>query len=157
MRATRLRGRHEPRPLGAALDQGLLALIFDDAPHTSPFARLHDIEIAVRVDPNPVAGAIDRAVPPARQALAVEGQDADPATIVLGDVNDIVIVDTEKSRADQFGRPDGQQFAALIEDLYPVVFSIGHQNPAAPVDPYTVRQIELARRGARRAPGELVF
>src|SRR6516165_3407572 len=101
MRATRLGGRHEPCPLGAALDQGLLALIFDDAPHTSPFARLHDVEIAVRIDPNPVTGAIDRAVSPACQALAVEGQDADPAAVVLGDVNDIVIVDIEESRADQ--------------------------------------------------------
>ena len=63
-------------------------------PSLPPLARLHDIEIAVRVDPDPVAGAVNRAAP-AREALAVEGQDADHAAIVLGDVNDVVLVDIE--------------------------------------------------------------
>ena len=49
----------------------------------------------MRVDPDPVAGAMNRPVSPAGQALAVEGQDADPAAIVLGDVNDVVLVDIE--------------------------------------------------------------
>ena len=48
----------------------------------------------MRVDPDPVAGAVNRAAP-AREALAVEGQDADHAAIVLGDVNDVVLVDIE--------------------------------------------------------------
>ena len=92
---------------------------YDDAPHASPLARLHDIEVAVRVDPDPVTGAHarNRPVAPARQPLAVEGQDADPAAIVLGDVDGVVIVDVEERRADQFGRPDGQQFAVLVEYL----------------------------------------
>src|SRR6516165_7450916 len=139
------------------LARDLLPLVFDDAPHAPPLARLHDIEVAMRVDPNPVAGAMDRAVSPARQTLAVEGQDADPAAIVLRDVNDVVIVDIEERRADQFGRPNRQQFAVLIEDLHPVVFAVGHQHPAAPVDPDAVRQVELAGRRPRFAPGEQMF
>ena len=33
----------------------LLPLVLDDPAHAAPFARLHDIEIAVRVDPDAVA------------------------------------------------------------------------------------------------------
>src|SRR5271167_2716777 len=138
-------------------DRRLLPFVLDDAAYAPPLARLHDIKVAVRINPDPVAGTIDRAVAPARQALAVEGQDADPPAIVLGDVNDVVGVDIKEGRANQFGRPDIQQFAALVEDLHPIVLAVGHQHPAAPVDPYAVRQVELSRRGARLAPGELVF
>ena len=65
---------------------------------------------------------MDRAVSPECQALAVEAQDADPAAVVLGDVNDVVIVDIEERRADQLGRSDRQQFAVLVEHLHPVAF-----------------------------------
>src|ERR1700730_6662579 len=85
----------------------LLPLVLDDAAHAAPLARLHNVEVAVRIDPDPMAGAIDGTVAPAGQALAVEGQDADHPAIVLGDVDHVVIVDIEECRADQLGRPDG--------------------------------------------------
>src|SRR5271167_503418 len=114
--APQVQGRRRARRLcPAPPGRGLLPLVFDDAPHASPLAGLHDTEVAVRVDPDPMTGTMDRAIAPACQALAVEGQNTDPAAIVLGDVDDVVIVDIEERRADQFGRPDGQQFAILVE------------------------------------------
>src|SRR6516225_552196 len=101
-----------------------------------------------------MTGAMDRAVSPAREAFAIEGQDADHAAIVLGDVDDVVLVDIEERGADQLGRPDGQQFAVLVEDLHSVVFTIGHEQTAAAIDPYAVRQVELPGRIARLTPGE---
>src|SRR6516225_5734521 len=86
----------------------LLPFIFDDAAHAAPGTWLHDIEIAVRVDPDAVARAIGRAVPPAREAPAIEGENADHAAIVFGDINGVVVIDIEEGRADQLGRPDGQ-------------------------------------------------
>ena len=49
----------------SASGQRLLSLVLDDAPHASPLARLHDVEVAVRVDPDSMTGAMDRAVSPA--------------------------------------------------------------------------------------------
>ena len=86
-----------------------------------------------------MAGAVDRSVAPARQPLTVEGQDADHAAIVLGDVNDVLVIDIEKGRADQLGRPDFKQLAGLIEDLHAIVFAIGDEDAAAPVDPDAMR------------------
>ena len=42
----------------------------------------------------------------------------------------------------------------LVEDLHPVVFAIGYQQAAAPVDPDAVGQVELSGRFAWFAPGE---
>ena len=102
---------------------------------------------------------VDRwiAVAPARQPLAVEGQDADHPGIVLGDVDDVVVVDIEERDADQLDRPDRQQLAVLVEDLHPVVLAVGDQHPPAAVDPQPVRQVELARPVARLAPGLEIF
>jgi PAS domain S-box-containing protein len=149
MRPWRRRGR-PPETAGVPV---LLAVVLHDTPHASPVAGLHDVEVAPRVAPDPVAGAIGRPVAPARQALAVERQDADHAAVVLGDVDDVVIIDIEEGRADQLDRPDLEQFAVLVEHLHPVVFPVGDEHAAAPVDPDTMRQVELPRRGARLAPG----
>src|SRR4029077_14720124 len=131
----------------------LLPLEFHNAPHAPPFARLHDVDIATRVAPDSVTGPMDR-VTPTRQPLAVERQDADHAAVVLGDVNDVVRIDIKERRADQFGRPDLQQFSLLIEHLHAIVLAIGDQQPSAPIDPHAMRQIELPRRLARLAPRE---
>src|SRR5436190_1559393 len=136
----------------------LLPVVFHDASHARrPFARLHDVEIAPRVAPDAVARAVDRPVAPARQPLAIQIQDADKAAIVLGDVDRVLGIDIEECRADQFGRPDFEQLSVLIEHLHAVVLAVGDKQAAAPVDPDAVRQIELPRRVAGLAPGELVF
>ena len=135
----------------------LLARVFDDAAGARfPFAGLHDVEIVVRVDPDAVARAVDRAAP-GGQALAVEVEDADHPGIVLGDIDDVVVVDIEERHPDQLGRPHRQQFAALVEHLDPVVLAVGDQHPAAAVDPHPVRQVELSRCGAGLPPREQVF
>ena len=72
--------------------------------------------------------------------------------IVLGDVDDILVVDIKERDADQRDRPDRQEIAVLVEDLDAVIFAVSDEEPAAAVDPQTVRQVELARRVARLAP-----
>ncbi len=58
--------------LYSASDPWLLPGIFDDAAHAAPVTGLDDVEILVRVDPDPVARPVDRAVSPASEALAIE-------------------------------------------------------------------------------------
>jgi len=51
----------------------LLPLVFDDATRARrPFARLHDIEIVMRIDPDAVARAVDLAAQ-VREALRRRG------------------------------------------------------------------------------------
>src|SRR5439155_14279922 len=138
-------------PRAAASAPRLLPLVLYDSAHPTPFSGLDDIEIALRIDPDPVARAVDRAVAPTRETFAVEGQNTDLAAIVLGHVDRVVVVDIEKCRADQLGRPDGQQFAFLVEDLDPIVFAVRDQHTPAAVDPHAMRQVELSRAISRLA------
>ena len=107
----------------------------------------------MRIAANPVHRAVDRIAPP-RQPLAVQRQDADHASVMLGDVHDVVGIDVEERGTDQFGRPDFQQPSVEIEHLHTIVLAIGHQQPASPIDPHAMRQVELSRRGPRLAPRE---
>ena len=87
-----LEGRHELTS-GLRPNHGLLAHVFDDAAGAwLPGTGLDDIEVPVPVHPNPVTGAVDRAAPTG-QPLAVEGQDADQAGVVFGDIDDVLVVD----------------------------------------------------------------
>src|SRR5215203_3139684 len=63
--------------------------VLDDPSGSTPGARPDDVDVAVRVAPDAMTGAEAR-VAPAGQPLAVEGQDADEAAVVLGDVDDVV-------------------------------------------------------------------
>jgi hypothetical protein len=84
----------------------LLPRVFDDAAGAwLPGTGLHDIEVVVRVDPDPVAGPHDWAIAPGRQPLAVEIENADHAGIVFRHIDDIVVVDIEERHPDQLGRP----------------------------------------------------
>src|SRR5579859_174967 len=127
-----------------------------NTPYPPPFARLHDIQIAVRVAPYAVARTVDR-ITPSGESLAVECQDADHTAIMFGDVNDVIRIDIEECWTDQLGGPDCQQIAALIEYLHPIVLPIGNKQPAATINPHTMRQVELAGRLAWFAPGKQIF
>src|SRR5579859_2812638 len=63
---------------------------------------------------------------------------------MFGNVNDVVWIDIEECRTDQLGGPGCQQPAFLIEYLHPIILPIGNQQPAATIDPHTMRQVELA-------------
>src|SRR5262249_44606556 len=91
----------------AAAVRLLHAHVLYDAPAPSPGAAAHDIEIAVRISPDPVARA-EAGIAPLRQALALEGQYTNHAAVVLDDIDDIVGVHIEHRRAYQLGRPDIQ-------------------------------------------------
>src|SRR5687767_6720488 len=103
------RKRRSPPRAARCCTKRLLPGVFDDAAGARfPFAGLHDIEIVVRVAPDAVARAVDRTTP-GGEALAVEVEDADHPGIVLGDVDDVVVVDIEERHPDQLGRPHLEQ------------------------------------------------
>src|SRR5216683_7489823 len=128
------------------------AHVLHDAPASTPGARPHHVEVAPRVAPDAVTRA-EAGIAPLREALALEGQDAHQAAVVLGNVDDVVGVDVEYRRPDQLGRPGVQEGALLVEDLHPVVLPIAHHDAPVPVDPHAVGQVELAGAGAALAPG----
>src|SRR5262249_29457103 len=78
--------------------------VLDDSPDASPTPRPHDVEVASRIAPDAVARAKAR-IAPLGQSLTLEGQDADEAAVVLGDVDDVVGVDIEDRRPDESGGP----------------------------------------------------
>src|SRR5690242_8799433 len=77
------------RSVHAGAGELLHPLELDHATHTAPLAGLHDIEVAARIAPDAMAGAMDRCTPTC-QSLAVQCQNADHAAVVLGDVHNIV-------------------------------------------------------------------
>src|SRR4029453_12847217 len=131
------------------------ARVLHDAPGTSPRAGPHHVEIAVRVAPDAVTRAKAR-IAPLGQTLAFERQDADQTAVVLGDIHAFVGVDVEGRRPDQLGRPDLEELAVLVEDLHAVVLPVAHEHAPAPIDPDTMRQVELPGTGARLTPGEKI-
>src|SRR5712692_7780681 len=126
--------------------------VLHEAPAPAPGARPHEVEIPAGIAPDAVARA-EAGIAPLREALALEGQDAHQAAVVLRNVDDVVGVDVEHCRPDQPGRPGVQEGALLIEDLHPVVLPIAHHDAPVPVNPHAVGQIELAGAGAGFAPG----
>src|SRR2546430_13462059 len=53
-----------PRQEGGLVETlRLLPLVLYDAAHPSPLTRLHDIEIALRIHPDTMAGTVDRTAP----------------------------------------------------------------------------------------------
>ena len=73
------------------------------------------------------------------QAFALQGQDADQAAVVLGDIDDVVSIHVEKGRANQRRGPDLQQFAILVKDLHAVVLAVRHQHAPVLINPDAVR------------------
>src|SRR5579872_1018172 len=120
-------------------------------PYASPLARLHDIDIAARIPPDPMTRPMDR-VTPSRQPLAIQRQNTDHPAIMLGDINNVFVVDIKERRPDQLDRPNLQQIPLLIEHLHTIVLSIRHQQPAASIDPHPMRQIELTTLPPRLTP-----
>src|SRR5919109_2878748 len=143
-----------PPPRGGSVGTiRLLPHVLHHAAHASPLTWLHDIEIAPRIHPNTMAGTMDRTAPPG-QPLAIQRQNADHATVMLGDVDDVLVIHIEKRWADQLRRPDGEQLPILIEDLHAVVLTVGDQQASAAIDPHPMGQVELPRGLPRLAPRE---
>src|SRR5690242_6248005 len=68
--------------------------VFHDASRTPPGSGPHDVEVAMRIAPDPVARTEAR-VAPLRQAFALQRQNADQAPVVLGDIDDVVGIHIE--------------------------------------------------------------
>src|SRR5262249_52424737 len=83
-----------PSPRSGEGDASAHADVFHDSATAPPAPRPHDVEVAAGVPPDAVTRAKARVAPPG-QALAVEGEHADHAAIVLRDVHDIVGVHVE--------------------------------------------------------------
>src|SRR5262245_17614036 len=116
----------------------LLPHVLHHATYASPLTRLDDIEIALGIHPDAVARTVDGAAP-ASQALAIQRQNAHHAAVVLGDVDDVIVIHVEKRWADQLRRPHGEELTILIEDLHAVVFPVGDQQASATINPHPMR------------------
>src|SRR5438128_877499 len=97
--------------------------VFHDAAHATPIAGLHAVAVLLGIPTNTMDRSVKRRAPTG-QAFPIQGQDTDHATVMFRNINDILIVDIEERRSDQFGLPYREQFAVKIEDLNPIVFAI---------------------------------
>src|SRR5436853_378478 len=86
----------------------MMRALMSDAAPPSPGTRTHDVQIAARIAPDPVARAKCR-IAPMCKALAVEREHAHHAGVVLDDVHDVLVVHVEDCRADQLRRPYREQ------------------------------------------------
>ena len=64
---------------------------------------------------------------PSLKPVSGSVEDAEEAAVVLGDIGSLTGVHPDNGRADQFRWPLADVFAFLVEDLYPVVLTIGYQ------------------------------
>src|SRR5262245_6055723 len=149
--AARIMVMPPPPWAGSARWRSADADVLDDAPGAAAGGRADDVEVAPRVAPDAVARA-EAGVAPLGEPLPLEGEDADEAAVVLGNVDDVGLVHVEHGGADQPGGPEPEEMAGLVEDLHAVVLAIAHEDPAVPVDPHAVRQVELSGGRARLAP-----
>src|SRR5512139_230793 len=88
-------------PLGPSVAVLCLhAHVLHHVPLPAPPTGAHDVEVAARIAPDPVAG-LEGGITPAREALARERQHAHHAAVVLDDVHDVLGVDVEDRGSDE--------------------------------------------------------
>src|SRR5712691_3339552 len=128
--------RSQERALVQDLRNGPLvqAYVLHDTPGPSPGSWPYNVEITAGVAPDAMTRA-EAGVTPLCQALAFQGQDADQAAVVLGDIDDVVSIHVEKGWANQCRGPDLQKFAVLVKNLDAVVLAVRHQHTPVLINP----------------------
>ena len=79
-------------------------------------------------------------------------EDAEEATVVLGNVRSLTGVHPDDGRTDQLRWPLAYVAAFLVEDLYPVVLAIGYKYLPIGIDEHSVGQVELPSAASGVAP-----
>ena len=114
-----------------------LADELDDGAALAALVGFDHVDVLVGVDPDAVAGAVGQGAP-LGQAFAFQGENANQAAVVLGDVDDVVLVNVDDRRTDELAGPVDQMLSLLVKDLDPVVFAVGDEEAAFTVDPAAV-------------------
>src|SRR5579862_599330 len=144
-------GRNAPLPAARSRQMAATGSALADELVDAAVLRQAGVDVAARVD----ADAVDMAAREAGQHMALAVADADlrrlAVVFLLGDVEIAVLAAADVVGAAHAG-PLALEVALRREDLDALVGPVGDVEEAGIVEGDAVRQVELARPVARRAP-----